>query len=228
MNRDDFYLLNDMEKYNPHFDRKSYESRPTEEVIAEFRKFYENFAAVDLLTWCRVNEPGDTMIYKSGYWDQICFVKDVLLNVCWKTYDDYKKNPPLVVGTHTSKSIDLPIYKIKLSPDVTIYMRYNFHDWKITVDSTKPIDIYVYSRDGLFNPGETISSCYCEGFDRAGVPVYGSYHDSRNQFTIEIGNNYKLYTFLHLVMNCIYRPTSEPCDHSYQDMPVCVHCGEML
>ena len=182
MNRDDLYLLDDMEKYNPHFDRKSYEARPTEEVIAEFRKFYENFAAVDLLTWCRVNEPGDTMIYKSGYWDQICFVKDVLLNVCWKKYD-YKANPPLVIGTHTSKSIDLPVYKIKISDDVTIYMRYNFHDWKVTVDSTIPITV---DHRGIFDLKRAINSCYCEGFLTAGVPVYRSYADYKKKFTVNL------------------------------------------
>ena len=225
MNRDDYYLLDDMAKYNPHFDRKSYESRPTEEVIAEIREFYKNFAAVDLLTWCRVNELDDKMIYKKGYWDQIKFVRDVLSDVCWKTYEDYKENPPLVVGTHTSKSIVLPVYKIKIIDEVTIYMRNNFYGWKVTVDSTKPI---VVDPVGLFRPDKLIHSYYCEGFDRAGVPVYGSYEDGTDKFTIEIGNDFQLYAFLRQLMNYINKPVIEPHEHSYQDMPVCVHCGEML
>ena len=52
---------------------------------------------------------------------------------------------------------------------------------------------------GLFNPTEEITSVYCEGFPKD--KVYGSYEQSHSQFTIEIGSDYDLYTFIFLLKN---------------------------
>ena len=125
------------------------------------------------------------------------FVRDRLCQLLRSTYEELRDNPLLVISTHYSKSVKLPVFQINLEKyGIEMVLRYNFYDWKISVKSDKPLD---FDYMGLFNPTEEISYLYCEGFPRD--KVYGSYEQSHSQFTIEIGSHYDLYTFIFLLKN---------------------------
>ena len=192
--------LEDMQKYIEGFNSDDYEScgkRTDPSVIAYARDYYDKHLPVDVTAWIRVNEPDENLIYAKGLGDQVCFVRDRLCQLLRSTYEEWRDNPPLVISTHYSKSVKLPVFQINLEKyGIEMVLRYNFYDWKISVKSDKPLN---FDYMGLFNPTEEISYLYCEGFPRD--KVYGSYEQSHSQFTIEIGSHYDLYTFIFLLKN---------------------------
>ncbi len=192
--------LEDMQKYIEGFNPDDYEScgeHTDPSVIAYARDYYDKHLPVDVTAWIRVNEPDENLIYAKGLGDQVCFVRNRLCQLLSSTYEEWCDNPPLVISTHYSKSVKLPVFQISLEKyGIEMVLRYNFYDWKISVKSDKPLD---FDYMGLFNPTEEISYLYCEGFPRD--KVYGSYEQSHSQFTIEIGSHYNLYTFIFLLKN---------------------------
>lgn len=100
MSIDNYYLLDDMEKYDPNFNRELFDSMKSEEVKPIFREYYSKKLPIDLLTWSRVNEPPDKMIYKDGYWRQILFIRNTIAQLLNETYEEYKDNPVFVISTH--------------------------------------------------------------------------------------------------------------------------------
>ena len=205
MSIENYYLLDDMERYNPDFDRKVYEDKPKEQVIEEFRESYSKRLPIDLLTWCRVNEPSDNMIYKQGYWDQIIFIRDDINGLFYdysdSGYEEYNANPVLVINTHMSKSILLPVYKINLKKhNLSMIIRNNFYNWKVSVISEKEIDVDFM---GLFKKNKNIHSVYCEGFEKN--QVFGCFKNNKKQFTVEIDDRNRLFTFMYLLNNYLKR-----------------------
>lgn len=194
-----YAYLEDMKKYIPGFNPEDYESTDEQtdsSVIAYAREYYNSHLPVDLTAWMRVNEPDDCLIYKKGFYEQIRFVNYTVCELFF-TFEEWKKNPPMVISTHMSKSVKLPVYQINLKKyGIEMILRYNFYDWKISIKSDKPLE---FDYMGLFNPDQKISSCYCEGFPDD--KVYGSYSEDHSQFTIEIGSEYNLYTFMFLLRN---------------------------
>ena len=192
--------LEDMQKYIEGFNPDDYEScgeRTDPSVIAYARDYYDKHLPVDVTAWIRVNEPDENLIYAKDLGDQVCFVRDRLCQLLRSTYEELRDNPPLVISTHYSKSVKLPVFQINLEKyGIEMVLRYDFYDWQISVKSDKPLD---FDYMGLFNPTEEISYLYCEGFPRD--KVYGSYEQSHSQFTIEIGSHYDLYTFIFLLKN---------------------------
>lgn len=152
---------------------------------------------IDLLTWSIDNEPSSEMIYKKGYWDQILFIRDTINSIFYSNFEDFKNNPVLVINTHMSKSIDLPVYEINLRDHNTkIIMRNNFYDWKVSVDS--PIEINANFMD-LFKQDEVHKPIYCEGFKDN--QVFDCYANNKKQFTLELKDKYRLYTFIYILNN---------------------------
>ena len=195
-----YAALKDMQKYIEGFNPDDYEScagRTDPSVIAYARDYYDKHLPVDVTAWIRVNEPDENLIYAKGLGNQVCFVRDILCQLLRSTYEEWRDNPPLVISTHYSKSVKLPVFQINLEKyGIEMVLRYNFYDWKISMNSDKSLD---FDYMGLFNPTEEISYLYCEGFPRD--KVYGSYEQSHSQFTIEIGSHYDLYTFIFLLKN---------------------------
>ena len=195
-----YAALKDMQKYIEGFNPDDYEScagRTDPSVIAYARDYYDKHLPVDVTAWIRVNEPDENLIYANGLGNQVCFVRDILCQLLRSTYEEWRDNPPLVISTHYSKSVKLPVFQINLEKyGIEMVLRYNFYDWKISVKSDKPLD---FDYMGLFNPIEEFSYLYCEGFPRN--KVYGSYEQSHSQFTIQIGSDYDLYTFIFLLKN---------------------------
>jgi hypothetical protein len=94
-----------------------------------------------------------------------------------------------VVGTHTSKSILCPVYYIELRDGVRIWMRYNFFNWNVSIDSDQPITcdfLGVLSNYGY---------CYCEGMD----DKFDEYTNNNKKFTVCVDNHYDLYVFFRVL-----------------------------
>lgn len=192
--------LEDMKKYINGFNPDDYERccDKTDPSVIEFaRKYYDTHLPVDVTAWVRVNEPDENLIYKKGLGDQVCFVRDTLHSLLMSTYDEWLNNPPMVISTHHSKSVKLPVYQINLKKyGIEMILRYNFYDWKVSIKSERPLN---FDHMGLFDPTKCISHLCCEGFPRD--KVYGSYLQSHTQFTIELSSHYDLYTYIFLLKN---------------------------
>lgn len=197
MGKISYALLDDMEKYDKDFDRSAYEGKDEQDVIPIFQKYYAEHLPVDLLTWIRTNAPKEDMIYKSGWSNQVVFVRDRINQLFATSYEDWQANPVMVINTHRSKSISLPVYEIRLVKyGVRMIIRNNFYDWKVSVISEKDIDTDFM---GLFKQDEEIHSVYCEGFEED--QVFGPYSKDKKQFTFEICGEHHIYTFMFLLNN---------------------------
>lgn len=197
-----YAYLDDAEYYFKDFNREEYKNWEEDRFKKVFKEKYSSMLPIDLLTWSRMNEPGDEMLWKQGYWEQIMFVRDRLPEIWYEDGKDsldsirYNIN---VISTHRSKSILLPVYEVKIPKyNLVFVIRYNFYDWKISVESNIALDIDFM---GLFDRSENINNIYCEGFPKN--RVYTSYDDDmwHKNFTVEIINQYQVYMFVALIVN---------------------------
>lgn len=192
--------LENMKKYIDDFDPDEYESctEKTDPTVVDYvRDYYDKHLPIDVTAWMRVNEPNENLFYAKGLGEQIRFVQNIICSLLMPNYEEAIDNPPLVISTHYSKSVKLPVFQINLKKyGIEIVLRNNFYDWKISIKSNNPLD---FDHMGLFNPEEEISYLFCEGFPKD--KVYGSYNQNHSKFTIEISNHYKLYTFMFLLKN---------------------------
>lgn len=142
-----------------------------------------------LQKWANEHAPGDEMLWKNAYWSQIMFVRDKVAGVLARTYEEYRDLVD-VVNTHRSKSITCPVYFIDLPKDgVRIWMRYNYYDWNISVESERPITCDFLD---TFNDEVGYGYCFCQGMEDK---KFGPYKDSNKKFTVCIGDDYEVYTF---------------------------------
>lgn len=152
--------------------------------------FSQRYPWVKLQAWFMENRVKNEMVYKGGAEDQILFMRD-------QPYYLFKDclEETCVVGTHRSKSIDLPVYQLSFTDGTVLTLRDNFHDWKVSVES--PIDLHFPT--SLFSgEGKTvISTIYCEGF--TDDQVFGPYSESQRRFTVEIYDMHRLFTFFFLL-----------------------------
>ena len=150
-------------------------------------------ASTQLQEWANAHQPAENLIYKDGYWNQIVFVRDNIAGLLTKTYEEYQaiQDSMKVISEHTSKSVRLPVFRVELADGTMFTMRYNFHNWKVSVSSPRDVEADFM---GLFNPSEQIHQVYCEGFPKG--LVYGPYAENKRQFTIELPpGNYHLFMF---------------------------------
>ena len=175
----------------------------TDELVFLFaRNYYDRHMPVDLEAWMRVNIPDDSLIYKGGYTRQISFIMGNLQPLLCATFGS-RTVPPMVISCHSSKSVKLPVYQLLdyEKYGIEIILRNNFHDWKVSVKSDIPIEFTSNVYKKLFTPYEDFPYYACEGFPKD--KVYGSYEQNHNEFTVEIRNNYNLYTFMLLLLENI-------------------------
>jgi hypothetical protein len=139
-----------------------------------------------LQEWFMNNMPDDNMRYKESFNYQVMDVRDKIPAILRRfermcSDDNYHLNKDMVKvrGTHTSKSITLPVYFIKWH-DIEFTIRGNFHDWKVSVNSPVPLEI---DFEDIFKD-QTIGDIYCEGFYKEWV--YSSFYDNNKQFTVEL------------------------------------------
>lgn len=214
MSFNNYYLLDDMEKYFPNFNRNEYEYKSEEELIDICREYYKEHLPVDATTWIRVNIPDDKLIYKEGCGKQIRFIRDIIYRNLFfskeypkaekDSFDDeqekYNSFQPMVISTHRSKSVILPVMEIDLkSVGVKIILRNNFYNWNITVESEKDIEC---DFKGTFTD-ERYHYCFCEGFPKE--KIHGIYKDNHKKFTCCIVSDYELFTFMWLLREYLYQ-----------------------
>ena len=144
--------------------------------------------------WAVAHEPGEEMIYKNGYWDQIMFIRDRLSALFFGSYKEWEAHPVRVVGEHTSKSIRLPVFSIMIPGKLEVRLRANFHDYVVSVDSAAPVPDNFYD---LFERSERQPLHSCEGFEPEWV--FGPYANNNEQFSLRLGNEFQLYTFCYLL-----------------------------
>lgn len=165
----------------------------TSTSIKEMGEKMADFKQQPLQEWINENEPGDEYYAKGAALSQLLFLRDQIRFLFAKNYEEVRENPTQVVSTHRSKSVSLPVYRISVS-GLELTIRGNFHDWKVSVKSDRPVVANFLS---LFRKDERINSVYCEGFREEWV--YGSYNENLKQFTVEVRDNYQLYTFLYIL-----------------------------
>ncbi len=155
---------------------------------------------MNLIAYCRdeTKHPNKEMFAAGAFWDQILFVRDVLAPcigiprsvACNEELGD--ENPVTVVGSHRSKSIDFPVYRLD-GPRMTVVLRNNLHQWTVTVLSrVGPIESDVTDLIG------TESGAYMgdEGMAEWIHPVWPK---SREAFSFSVTGNYRLYTTMFLL-----------------------------
>lgn len=151
---------------------------------------------IDLQQWAIDNEPSKEMYFYDGYWHQIMLVRDQFTSLVFGSRMEGEGNRT-VIGTHLSKSILLPVYQMVVEElGLTLVLRCNFHDWKVSVISEMPI---ICDFMKLFNPNDKWSTHYCEGF--RSEHILPSYTESNTGFTVELANDFTLHTFLWVLMH---------------------------
>jgi len=144
-----------------------------------------------LQEWANRNAPKDDLKYKDSFWNQIIFVRDKLGGILAKTYEEYK-NLVKVASNHTSKSVLCPVYYMEIAEGVKVWMRYNFHNWNISIESPIPITCNFL---GLFND-KNYGYCYCEGMTEF---KFDEYKNNNKKFTVCIDNHYDCYAFFWIL-----------------------------
>ncbi len=172
------------------------------------RLFFEE--GVPLRQWCKAAElPGENMIWRPSYEDQLAFVCRELPRAWGGALCD---NDQLrVVGTHVSKSLRVPVYGLRLPEHgVRAVLRSNFYDWKVSVLSDRPLD-EGFGR--LFDPCKVHTPEYCEG-----IPpdlVFGSYVNDATTFTVAMPDRLEVFAFFVAVdRTCATHDAAPRADHA--------------
>lgn len=161
----------------------------------------EKLTGETITSWWRAHDVADEMRWKGAAGRQLGFVLDVLPRAWCETGAEYRyhgeEGGALVVATHTSKSILLPVYQIDIPRlGFVAMLRDNFHDWKVSLRAERPVAI---DPAGLFDPADarSILGVYCEGFPDAWV--FGPYARDPRRFTASVRDEHRLYTLFHLL-----------------------------
>jgi len=158
------------------------------------REYYKN-SVIGLDVWRVVNKPKDSMKFNDAFYNHLWFIdelKYMLSQGCMLM----KAN---VVSTHMSKSITLPVIMFEKC-QVKIYMRYNFHDWTVSVDSPYDLDI-----SDMLASSCHVENIYCQGFKDEWK--FGNYDSSRSKFTLSLPSDYYMFTFIYLLNQAIAKVT---------------------
>ena len=153
-------------------------------------EYLQNRPESKLQAWLVCNIPSEEMVFRDAALAQVRFIRDEAVNMFKDLLND------LTVGsTHMSKSIILPVYRLQLLGGVTLIMRGNFHNWKVSVESSKAS--LAGLNGNIFTNSEPIHPVYCEGF--TADQVFGTFAQDPNKFTAELDTDKDLYTFFFLL-----------------------------
>lgn len=157
----------------------------------------------ELRQWGVDHEPNDKMRYKKGYWEQILFLRDTLFTcMFWKLAEHSELCKISVIGTHFSKSIELPVVKIEYRSggletiSLEVILSYNFHMWSVTVRSNYPVSDIVKSLR-LFDTSKP-HYCCLYGFDS--TDVLGCYDSNQREFSCTINDYNAMWTFMRTIV----------------------------
>ena len=160
-----------------------------------------DFEPVEITTWALDNDPevprSDTTPQNPDrpryLWDQIMFVRDDL--ACRMFGVD--KHDVFVVGTHSSKSVVLPVMYFAWG-QIEFMMRYNYFDWCVSIRSPKLMDsidfLELFDReqvrptDFLGFPNDWVFDC-----------LMANDYPLTSQFSFCVSTDYHLWTVLLLI-----------------------------
>ncbi len=148
---------------------------------------------MNLQEWIRENKPNPSMVYESEWWRQIYFVRDNLGGgIGWR--DSWIIQ---VISAHTSKSVTLPVYRIVCGSGLSMILRNNFHDWKLSVVSDRDIDV---DFGDLIDCGErNLRPVHFEGFPKE--LIFAGYSpDNRQKWSASVGTKFCLWTVVWLIV----------------------------
>jgi len=170
---------------------------------------------IDLHTWFLTADANtkDTMYYKKAFQNQCMFFRDTLAPVISVGMQKTEQNPypkikPMVISTHRSKSIELPVVQMS-RPDIglSFIIRDNFHDWKLSVVSDKPIDVDLSGIAYLNPPIDPQSTNYLSPHYFEGFPehlIFGHYGASdKKKFSLDLGEENLVYMTVFLIMRSV-------------------------
>lgn len=150
-----------------------------------------------LIDWVRHSPIADDMLWKKSAEFQFEFFHQ--LGYLLSSGLDYDNRiVPHVISFHMSKSINLPVCQYERD-GLRVIVRDNFHDFKISVISEKPIEA---NFDGLFRTKEKIAGCYFEGFDPDWV-FDGYSNDDKKKWSAEIHGQCQTWTTIYLCMKSL-------------------------
>jgi hypothetical protein len=164
---------------------------------------------IKLQEWVKQQTVDDKMSWKEASEEQMRFLFDLQDLVLIDIPREERLNHILVISTHCSKSISLPVVKIE-RPDhsLTFILRNNFYNWKLSVISKEPV---VANFDGLFftvppiepeYTGDPLHRCYFEGFPQE--YIFGYYEKSdKKKWSCELHDDSYLQITLFLIMRSL-------------------------
>lgn len=196
MKKVNYKVWEDMKRYIPDLDENDYfvtiSGKTAVSVINQVKKYYEDHLPVDVTAWERVNKPSlltDSLLFQA----QIKFVRETVEELLF----DNKEIQPMVVATHISDGILLPVYQINLEKyGVTLTISSNFNNWIVSTKSEQELN-FAYME--LFNPYEKIDLK-----DYLGIPknsVYGSYSENKKTFSVKFKSIHRVYMFIFLMIH---------------------------
>lgn len=162
---------------------------------------------VPLHQWATEHPILDEMLWKKSAYNQMHFIEDDLNPLLQNKLKGDDRTGVKVISEHRSKSIKLPVYKLQRE-DLTIILRYNFYNWKMSVICSKKIDA---NFDGLFHTtppiepdytGNELASVYFEGFPK---DLCFDYYESTDKkvWSAEISNDQMLWTTVYLILKAL-------------------------
>lgn len=149
-----------------------------------------------LIDWSRdqANSPDDKAFANRAFWDQVFFIRDrlpwmLLLPEQAVTHSpedrDTIYNMIHVIGTHRSKSVNFPVYRI--DPGwITIYLRDNLYGWAGRVESSVDLP------EPILSEGAYLTA---EGMEKIMQPSWSP--DNCRNFGFTTQDDYTLFTLLH-------------------------------
>ena len=195
-----YKLWKEIEKNIKEFDFSNYVKTAStyendEELIEYLKKYSQENVPISLDFWKQINIPDKCLVFRNSFYQQIDFIISIWRKLFLSL--DNKTNEVLVISSYSSKSVILPVFYINLDKlGVEIILRYNLHDWKVSIKSKIKLD---FETMGLFDENENYNSSYLEGFPKE--MVFGSYNSSKYNFTIELDDDYTLYSFFVILIN---------------------------
>lgn len=154
---------------------------------------------------------------------QVHFVRDSLARLVWgdRKYEDIPLCPSprddcresaWVIGEHRSKSVRLPVFSFE-RPDlgVQVVLRYNFHDWNVSVVSERPVEMDLSGYGAEFDSESRkkyVPKGYWGYLFFQGFPdefMLGPHELDPRRFSLAPDTNHECYAFVRALMKAVRR-----------------------
>ena len=196
MSKIHYRTLEDACHYIENFNKSEWENMEESEAMPLISKLFNDSLPIDVTSWVRVNEPDKNLIYKDAAIDQVCFMRDIIGGLFFKKYT--KRTKVMVIGTHMSKSVLLPVYEIRI-PGLTLTIENNFYSFGCSVEADMKVDCDFM---GLIDKYKDVEWLYGFPDDRK-FKHLASYNNQ--SFSFETDSKYTFYTIMFLLSQWYFR-----------------------